>query len=92
MTCLPGIAPSSCHYHHARLGVDKYAGLREKVSRVFADSESRYGHRRIKAALKTGVSEKAVRGIMAEGARPLVHSDRGRHYRWPGVARAHGTV
>ena len=79
MTCLPGIAPSSCHYHHARLGVDKYAGLREKVSRVFADSESRYGHRRIKAALKTGVSEKAVRGIMAEGDL-VAHVPRRRRY------------
>ena len=41
MTCLPGIAPGGCHYHHARLGVDKYAGLREKVSRVFAAFKNR---------------------------------------------------
>ena len=27
LTCLLRIAPSSYHYHHARLGVDKYAGL-----------------------------------------------------------------
>lgn len=28
MACLLRIAPSSYHYHHARIGVDKYAGLR----------------------------------------------------------------
>lgn len=33
---------------------------------AFADSKGRYGYRRIKAVLKTGVSEKVVRGIMAE--------------------------
>ena len=33
---------------------------------AFADSKGRYGYRRIKAVLKTGVSEKAVRRIMAE--------------------------
>lgn len=66
MTCLPGIAPSSYHYHHARLGVDKYAGLRAEVAGAFADSKGRYGYRRIKAALKTGVSAKVVRRIMAE--------------------------
>ena len=60
------IAPSSYHYHHARLGVDKYAGLRAEVAGAFADSKGRYGYRRIKAVLKTGVSEKAVRRIMAE--------------------------
>ncbi|MFR0022046.1 MAG: IS3 family transposase [Bifidobacterium longum] len=187
MTCLLAIAPSSYHYHHARLGVDKYAGLRAEVAGAFADSKGRYGYRRIKAVLKTGVSEKVVRRIMAEeglvahvpkrrryssyegettpapanlvdrdftaerpnekwltdiseikardgkvylspmidcfdgkivaytagfspnaelanrmlekaastlpgNARPLVHSDRGCHYRWPGMARAHGTL
>ena len=50
----------------ARLGVDKYAGLRAEVAGAFADSKGRYGYRRIKAVLKTGVSEKSVRGIMAE--------------------------
>lgn len=66
MTCLLAIAPSSYHYHHARLGVDKYAGLRAEVAGAFADSKGRYGYRRIKAVLKTGVSEKSVRRIMAE--------------------------
>ena len=60
------IAPSSHHYRHARLGVDKYAGLGTEVAGAFADSKGRYGYRRIKAVLKTGVSEKVVRGIMAE--------------------------
>ena len=33
---------------------------------AFADSKGRYGYRRIKAMLRTGVSEKALRRIMAE--------------------------
>ena len=67
MACLPRIAPSSHHYHHARIGVGKYAGLRARVARAFADSRGRYGYRRVKAALGTGVSENAVRRLMAEG-------------------------
>ena len=69
---------SSYHYHHARIGVDKYAGLRARVARAFADSKGRYGYRRIKAVLKTGVSEKVVRRIMAEeGLVAHVPSDAG---------------
>ena len=60
MICLLGIAPSSYHYHHARLGVDKYAGLRIRVAEAFVASKSRYGYRRVKAALKTRVSEKVI--------------------------------
>lgn len=45
MACLLRIAPSSYHYHHARIGVDKYAGLRARVARAFADSKGRYGYR-----------------------------------------------
>ena len=60
------IAPSSYHYHHARLGVDKYAGLRAEVAGAFADSKGRYGYRRIKAVLKTGVSEKVVRSVFRQ--------------------------
>ncbi|MFR3195854.1 MAG: IS3 family transposase [Bifidobacterium longum] len=66
MTCLPGIAPGGHHCRHARLGVDKYAGLGTEVAGAFADSKGRYGYRRIKAVLRTGVSEKSVRRIMAE--------------------------
>ena len=65
MTCLLGIAPSSYHYHHARLSIDKYAGLRTEVAEAFAASKGRYGYRRIKATLRTGVSEKVIRRIMA---------------------------
>ena len=57
MACLLRIAPSSYHYHHARIGVDKYAGLRARVARAFADSKGRYGYRRVKAALGTVVPE-----------------------------------
>lgn len=41
------------------------AVMRE-VAEAFASSKGRYGHRRIKAMLRTGVSEKALRRIMAE--------------------------
>ena len=67
MACLLRIAPSSYRYHHAGIGVGKYAGLRARVARAFADSKGRYGYRRVKAALRTGVSENAVRRLMAEG-------------------------
>lgn len=61
-----GIAPSSYHYRHARLSIDRYAGLRTEVAEAFAASKGRYGYRRIKATLRTGVSEKVIRRIMAE--------------------------
>lgn len=62
----PASRRAATYCHHARLGVDKYAGLGAEVAGAFADSKGGYGCRRIKAVLKTGVSEKSVRGIMAE--------------------------
>ena len=41
------------------------AVMRE-VAEAFASSRGRYGYRRVKAMLRTGVSEKVLRGIMAE--------------------------
>ena len=43
MTCLLAIAPSSYHYHHARLGVDKYAGLRAEVAGAYGVEWPRCG-------------------------------------------------
>ena len=46
------------------------------------------------AALANGSLLRAV-GRMGEGARPVVHSDRGCHYRWPGwisICERHGLV
>ncbi|WP_445422183.1 IS3 family transposase, partial [Bifidobacterium longum] len=66
MTCLPGIAPSG-HLlppHPARRW--QVRRTQGRGGRAFADSKGRYGYRRIKAVLKTGVSEKVVRRIMAE--------------------------
>lgn len=74
-----GIAPSSYHYHHARLAIDKYAGLRTEVAEAFAASKGRYGYRRIKATLQTGVSEKVIRRIMAEDGL-TAHVPRRRRY------------
>ena len=51
-----GTTPSY-HYHHARLAIDKYAGLRTEAAESFAASKGRCGYRRIKATLRTGVSE-----------------------------------
>lgn len=53
-------------------GLTDYAGLRTEVAGAFTASEGGCGYRRIKAALKTGVSEKAVRGIVA-GDGPTAH-------------------
>ena len=79
MTCLPGIAPGGHHCRHARLSVDGYAGLGTEAAEAFAASKGRYGYRGIRATLGTGVSEKAVRGIMAEGD-PTAHVPRRRRY------------
>ena len=79
MTCLPGIAPGGHHCRHAGLSVDGYAGLGTEAEEAFAASKGRYGYRGIRAMLGTGVSEKAVRGIMAEGD-PTAHVPRRRRY------------
>ena len=79
MTCLPGIAPGGHHCRHAGLSVDGYAGLGTEAAEAFAASKGRYGYRGIRAMLGTGVSEKAVRGIIAEGD-PTAHVPRRRRY------------
>lgn len=86
MTCLLAIAPNGYHYHHARLGVDKYAWFRERVAEAFAAAKGRYGYRRIKAALRTDVSEKAVRRIMAESGLVAHVPERRRYSSYEGEA------
>lgn len=66
MTCLPGIAPSSRLLPPRQARVDRYAGPCVLVAGAFAASKGGYGYRRVKAMLRTGVSEKVLRGIMAE--------------------------
>ena len=46
---------------------------------AFAASKGGYGYRRVKAMLRTGVSEKVLRGIMAEDG-PTVHVPERRGY------------
>ena len=70
---------AATHCHHARLAIDKYAGLRTEVAEAFAASKSRYGYRRIKAMLRTGVSEKVIRRIMKEDDL-VAHVPRRRRY------------
>lgn len=64
------MAKSSYCYQQAELNSpDKYADLRKKVRKVFDDSSSRYGYRRIHSLLKSEaliVSEKVIRRIMQE--------------------------
>ena len=79
MTCLPGIAPGGHHCRHAGLSVDGYAGLGTEAEETFAASKGGYGYRGIRAMLGAGVSEKAVRGIMAEGDL-VAHVPRRRRY------------
>jgi transposase InsO family protein len=86
LTCLAsrlGLALSSYHYHHARLGHDKYAWLRPLVRAVFEDSNGRYGSRRIHAALRhdgVTVSEKVVRRVMKEDGLKARSSRKSLHY------------
>ena len=49
------------------------------MAEAFAASKGGYGYRRVKAMLRTGVSEKAVRRIMAEDG-PTAHVPRRRRY------------
>jgi len=61
---------SSYFYHRARLrSPQKYDQVRSAIADLFEANKSRYGYRRIRAALqRTGrsVSEKVIRRIMAE--------------------------
>ena len=74
ITAFLRISRSSYEYHRARLGRDKYAGLRAEVRRVFEASGRSAGYRPVWAQLRregTRVSEKVVRRIMREeGLRP----------------------
>ena len=53
--------------------------MRVRVAEAFAASKGRYGYRRVKAMLRTGVSEKAVRRIMAEDGL-VAHAPKRRRY------------
>lgn len=79
----PGLASGCYHYHHARLGHDKYAWLSPLARAVFEDSMGRYGSRRIHAALKhdgVTVSEKVVRRVMKEDGLKARSSRKSLHY------------
>lgn len=49
------------------------------MAEAFAASKGGYGYRRVKAMLRTGVSEKVIRRIMAEDG-PTAHVPRRRRY------------
>jgi len=67
---MTGIAKSSYFYQEeAQNRSDKYDALRTEIKEIFAESQSRYGYRRVHAEIKnngTIVSEKVVRRIMEE--------------------------
>jgi len=88
LTARAGIAPSSYHYWAARLGEarDPDADIRAEVVRLFGESGSTWGYRRIKAEMDAGgefagASEKRVRRVMREeGLRPAYDGRRRRSY------------
>lgn len=65
-----GISGSSCQYQvEAMRRPDKHAGPRRRISEIFAASDGRYGHRRIRLDLRSEgvrVSEKVVARLMRE--------------------------
>lgn len=83
------IPKSSYFYNKTVMSMpDRYAELHERVRAAFTATDGRYGYRRVHALLtREGgtVSEKVVRRLMRDqDHHPIVHSDRGGHYRWPG--------
>lgn len=88
LTARVGIAASSYHYHRARIeeGRDPDADIRAEVARLFGESGSTWGYRRIKAEMDAGgefagASEKRVRRVMREeGLRPAYDGRRRRSY------------
>ena len=63
--------PKSSYFYQrgAQRRPDKYIALRAEIKEVFAENQSRYGYRRVHAAIKSKgaiVSEKVVRRIMEE--------------------------
>ena len=63
--------PKSSYFYQrgAQRRPDKYVALRTEIKEVFAENQSRYGYRRVHAALKNKgitVSEKVIRRIMEE--------------------------
>lgn len=83
ITAFLRISKSSYEYHRARLGTDKYAGLRKEVQALFESSNHTFGYRRIWAMLRRSgvrVSEKVVRRIMRDGEMVVVRPNRPRKY------------
>lgn len=69
ITAFLRISRSSYEYHRARLGRDRYEGLRAEVRDAFAAGRGAYGYRRVHAELRRRgrrVSEKVVRRLMRE--------------------------
>ena len=82
------MAKSSCCYQDKALAApDKYEGAREHIRKTFTESYESSGYRWIYECVKkddgSNYSGKEIRRIMAEEL-PIVHSDRGCHYRWLG--------
>ena len=83
ITAFLRISKSSYEYHRARLGADKYAGLRADVRALFEEGGRNWGYRSIWARLRragTRVSEKVVRRIMREEGLSVVYDRRRRHW------------
>ena len=65
-----GLARSSFYYQQKLLRLnDKYAGLKSRIRRIFAQHRGRYGYRRITAAIRREgmmVNHKAVQRLMGD--------------------------
>jgi putative transposase len=77
--------PNSSYFYQreAQRRPEKYTALRAWVKRVFAESRSCYGYRRIHAAIRsagTVVSEKVIRRIMQEEQLVVPYSKKKRRY------------
>ena len=89
-----GIAESTYHYQRARAreARDPDADIRAEVGRIFSESGSAYGYRRIKAVMDAGgalahKSEKRIRRVMREGGLEVPY-DRRRRRRYDSYDRA----
>ncbi|WP_098020852.1 IS3 family transposase [Orrella dioscoreae] len=86
LLAVAGLSRSTFYYHLKARGVaDKSAGLKARISAVYARHKGRYGYRRITAALRQAgqcVNHKTVQKLMrALGLKSLVRPKRYRSYR-----------
>ncbi len=88
--------PKSSYYYQkeAFRKEDKYSLIRRKIKELFHENAGRFDDLVVSwtiginpdAALANGMLDRAV-SRLGKGEHPVIHSDRGCHYRWPGWIR-----